>query len=109
MAPTIKLSDLFDTKKKNEYNAFTPNGNFSNINTNNNSNNTTNNNSNNTTNNNSNNNSISNSRNSSFYIQHDNGENNATNISEQISPSYVFRGFVCYYGLHYISIFQVSF
>ena len=23
------------------------------------------------------------------------------------SPSYVFRGFVCYYGLHYISIFQV--
>lgn len=24
------------------------------------------------------------------------------------SPSYLFRGFVCYYGLHYISIFQVS-
>lgn len=23
------------------------------------------------------------------------------------SPTYVFRGFVCYYGLHYISIFQV--
>jgi Ubiquitin carboxyl-terminal hydrolase len=23
------------------------------------------------------------------------------------SPSYLFRGFVCYYGLHYISIFQV--
>jgi hypothetical protein len=24
------------------------------------------------------------------------------------SPSYLFRGFVCYYGLHYISIFQVK-
>ena len=23
------------------------------------------------------------------------------------NPSYVFRGFVCYYGLHYISILQV--
>ena len=25
------------------------------------------------------------------------------------SPSYVFRGFVCYYGLHYVSVFQVRF
>ena len=24
------------------------------------------------------------------------------------SPSYVFRGFVCYYGLHYVSVFQVG-
>ena len=27
--------------------------------------------------------------------------------SRKNSPSYVFRGFVCYYGLHYVSVFQV--
>ena len=28
--------------------------------------------------------------------------------NDTISPSYVFRGFVCYYGLHYVSVFQVE-
>jgi hypothetical protein len=35
---------------------------------------------------------------------HINIENEDTN--KKSSPRYVFRGFVCYYGLHYISIFQ---
>ena len=31
-----------------------------------------------------------------------------SNIHEYVGkgPSYVFRGLVCYYGLHYVSIFQ---
>ena len=31
---------------------------------------------------------------------------NSTNLKN--NPSYVFRGFVCYYGSHYVSIFQVA-
>lgn len=30
-----------------------------------------------------------------------------TNNKEKKGPSYVFRGLVCYYGLHYVSIFEV--